>query len=123
MPWMAFIGHYPDVARAAAAQAPYGGLSAASTPILVPAVVLALVALGWRRGWYLAVPALWPAAVGNYGLVALPVLASMPLVAAAVSVPLPWVGPSAIVAQAVWTTSRRRIRGRSPSGVTAPAVG
>lgn len=100
MPWDAFARDLPAIAAHARDQAPFGGTSAFAFPILVPVVALALVRLGWRRGWYLAVPALWPAAQGNYGLVATPVLASMPTVAAAMSVPMPAVGAIGIVLQA-----------------------
>lgn len=106
LPWGAFISHaneYPDVLVAQT----WGGTSAARFLPLAVITALALIVMGWLRGWYLAVPALWPTNQMGYAVIALPVLRDLPLVAVAVAVPIvPFVGPLAIIASAVWFSSR-----------------
>lgn len=84
--WAAFIGTAGGVAGAIALQT-NGGLSAAVSPGLFILAGAGLIALGPKRGGWLIVPALWPNAPFAYALLALPVLADMPLIAAALASP------------------------------------
>ena len=68
-------------------------LSAWGNPILLVLTVPALVSLGWRRGWYYAVPALWPSSQLHYAAMTLPAI--KPIAAAA------WCTPIGIIAEAV----------------------
>ena len=58
------------------------GVSATAIPMLVPLVAVLLILVGRRRAAWLLVPFLWPSAQHHYASMALPVLGSMPLVAA-----------------------------------------
>jgi hypothetical protein len=84
--WGAFIGNAGGVAAAMSLQT-NGGLSAAVSPGLVLLAAAGLVALGRRRAAWLIVPALLPNAPMAYAVLALPVLAGMPLVAAVLASP------------------------------------
>jgi hypothetical protein len=99
MPWGTFLRHLPDFVEPTIAQT-NGGTSAASFPLLALATAVALAVLGWRRGWYLLVPALWPLNAAGYSIVSMPVLGPLPLIAAAIAIPIPCVGPVAIIAAA-----------------------
>jgi hypothetical protein len=109
MPWGAFLTHLADLAQQASAQTG-GGSSAASFLPLAVVTAIALAVLGWRRGWYLFVPALWPLNATGYSVVSMPVLGAIPFVAAAVSIPVPYLAPVVIIATAI-VTFRRRERG------------
>jgi hypothetical protein len=84
--WGAFIGTAGGVAAAITLQT-NGGLSAAVSPALFILAGAGLIALGPKRGAWLIVPALWPNAPFAYALLALPVLADMPLIAATLASP------------------------------------
>jgi hypothetical protein len=84
--WATFIGTAGGVAAAIHLQT-NGGLSAAVSPGLFLLAGAGLIALGPQRGAWLIVPALWPNAPFAYAVLALPVLAEMPLVAAALASP------------------------------------
>jgi len=100
MPWGQYLGHWEDV-QAALRQEGFG-IADASPSIVSVVTVGALVILGRRRAGYLAVPSLWPSAHFHYATVAIPVLASVPLVAAAASmVGVPIAIHVAIIATAV----------------------
>ena len=101
MPWGAFLSHLSELGAAAFAQS-HGGTSATSFWPLAVVTVAALASLGWRRGWYLAVPALWPANQVGYAMVSLPVLGPLPFIAAGIAAPIAYVGPLAIIATAAW---------------------
>jgi hypothetical protein len=113
LPWRAFLSHLPELVAAAQVQSE-GGTSAATYLPLAIATVVALIVIGWRRGWYMAVPVLWPANQVGYAVVSLPVLGSMPLMAAAVAIPLPYLGAVAIIATAF--VSPRSRSGQPSSG-------
>lgn len=102
-----FLSHIAEFPGRAVAQSG-GGMSAWGAPLMMAATLVALILLGWRRGWYLAVPGLWPGSQAGYAMVAMPVLATMPLVAVGVSSHIPLAGPVAIIATALWL---RRVRG------------
>lgn len=75
-----------------------GGQSAASVPWLIPIAAICLLLLGRRRAAWLLVPALWPLTQGYYNVIALPVIAEVPLVALAIAANnLPEVIPGLIV--------------------------
>lgn len=82
----AFLANLPGVAQALSSQA-NGGMSAAVSPGLFLIAAVGLVVMGRRRAAWLIVPALWPAAPLSAAALALPVLAEMPLVAAALASP------------------------------------
>jgi len=105
MPWGTFLSHLRDLVEPTIVQT-NGGTSAASFLPLALVTAGALAVLGWRRGWYLFVPALWPLNATGYSVVSMPVLGAMPVVAAAISIPVSYVGPVAIIALAVWTFRR-----------------
>jgi len=84
--WAAFIGNTGGVSAAMSAQT-NGGLSASVSPGLLVLATVGLVALGRTRAAWLIVPAIWPNAPLAYAALALPVLADMPLVAAALASP------------------------------------
>ncbi len=52
LPWGMFLRHLPDLVEPSAIQS-NGGTSAASYLPLAFATAVALIVLGWRRGWYL----------------------------------------------------------------------
>ena len=68
-------------------------LSAWGSPLLLVLTVPALISLGWRRGWYYAVPALWPSSQLHYAAMTLPAI--RPIAAAA------WCTPAGVIAEAV----------------------
>ena len=84
--WGLFLANLPGIAAASSSQA-NGGLSAAVSPGLFLLAAAGLVGLGPRKAAWLIVPALWPSAPLSYACLALPVLAEMPLVAAALASP------------------------------------
>lgn len=77
-----------------------GGLSALAVPWLVPAGVLGLALLGRKRAAWLIVPALWPDTQLYYAVIALPVLARMPLVALSLAIPVPGLVVAGMLGQA-----------------------
>jgi len=61
-----------DPGAVIASQSP--NLSAWGRPLLLVLTVPALISLGWRRGWYYAVPALWPSALLHYAAMTMPAI-------------------------------------------------
>ena len=93
-----------------------GGQSAAAVPPLVPIAIVCLFLLGRRRAAWLLVPALWPFSQGYYGVIALPVLAEVPLVALAMATNnLPIIIPGLIVVGLVAQVIAERLRSPLPS--------
>jgi hypothetical protein len=84
--WAAFLGNLPSISTAWATQT-NGGLSAAVGVGLVLVTALALALIGRRRAAWLILPALMPNSTLAVAALALPVLAEMPLVAAALASP------------------------------------
>jgi len=74
-------------------------LSAWGNPILLALTIPALISLGWRRGWFYAVPALWPWAQLHYATMALP--AVRPIAGFALCTPV------GVIAEAVVDRVRR----------------
>ena len=105
MPWGTFLSHLRDLVGPTIVQT-NGGSSAASLAPLAVVTAGALIVLGWRRGWYLFVPALWPLNATGYSVVSMPVLGAMPFVAAAISIPVPYLAPVVIIATALVTLRR-----------------
>jgi hypothetical protein len=84
-PWQPFISELPIINANLARQA--RGDSVFGEPLLMVVAVLALAALGWRRGLWLSVPVLWPYAQPIYKTMSVPALS--PLVAIFWSIPIP----------------------------------
>jgi hypothetical protein len=89
-------------------------LSAFGTWLFLPAA-LALVALRGRGTSWLTVPVLWPATQLHYSSLALPVVASRPLLAAAFSLGIPGFAPAAVIAWAAYSGARHRWPLRTPA--------
>lgn len=86
-----------------------------STPLWVlPLAVLGLGLLGRQRGGWLIVPALWPDSQLYYGVLALPVLATMPIVALSMTLPVPGLLAVGMVVQGVILAGRGRTMGDTP---------
>ena len=98
--WPAFVAERGHIANVLHAQA--GGLSAWSVPWTIPIALVALALLGRERAAWLLVPALWPDTQLYYAVLALPVIAGMPIVAAATALPIPGLIVAGLAAQAVW---------------------
>lgn len=100
--WPAYIQDLDRIAGLLVSQSE-GGMSVASVPILVPFAALSLIVLGRRRAAWLLVPVLWPNTQLHYAVIALPALASTPLLAAALTVPgAPLAVAVGIMAQAAY---------------------
>jgi hypothetical protein len=125
LPWRTYISHAADLVAPAIAQS-NGGISAASFLPLAVATAATLALLGWRRGWYLSVPGLWPLNVTGYSVVSMPVLGAMPIVAAAIAIPVSYLGPVVIIGASL--AARRTHHGgpprkpRQPAATDAPRV-
>ena len=94
-----------------------GGFSATATPLLLPAIVIAITVLYWldrpRAGW-LAVPGLWPSSQFHYGTLYMPVADRWTVWLMAV--PLGWMAPAVVILLAAVTLIRhRRHRGALPT--------
>jgi hypothetical protein len=119
LPWALYLGHWNDVQSALREEG--FGIADASPSIVSVFTVGALAILGRRRAGYLAVPSLWPSAHFHYATVTIPVLASVPLVAAGASmVGSPVAINVAIIATAVLISLGKTRRGEP---ATAPASG
>ena len=93
--WPGYLSHFTELQTVLSSQS-VGGLSAWGTPFVVPvAVVLALI--GRKASAWLAVPLLWPSTQLHYSSMALPALATRPLLAAAFSVANPLLAPVAFL--------------------------
>ena len=106
-----FISQAGEVASVLEAQAV--GLSAWGTWLLLP-TILALVVVRGRGSSWLAVPALWPDTQLHYSCLALPVVATRPLLAAALSLGVPGLIPASVIAWAVAIAVRRRLQAQPP---------
>ena len=82
-------------------------LSAWGNPLVLAFTVPGLFLLGWRRGWYYAVPALWPWTQLHYAVMAIPAI--RPVAAAA------WCTPVGVIAEALVDSVRGVVsrRGRA----------
>lgn len=105
LPWGTFLAELDRVRAVLEDQA--ANLSAWAYPVLIPASVLALASLGLRRAAWLAVPVLWPSSQIHYALVSLPVVAGVPLLAVAFSLPLPGAPAVGVICLAAWLLLRR----------------
>ena len=112
LPWSAYLQRLPEISERLAVQS-IGGMSATAIPVLLPIAVAALLLLGRRATW-LVVPSLWPSSQWYYGVIALPSLARTPLVAAAMSIPIPGLIVAGLAAQVAWD----RVAPRYRSGAT-----
>jgi hypothetical protein len=106
LPWTTYFQALPTISERLAVQS-IGGMSALAIPVLIPIAVAALLMLGRRAAW-LTVPALWPSTQWYYGVIALPALPTAPLVAAAMSIPVPGIIVLGLAAQVVWERFRAR---------------
>jgi len=86
-----WLAHDPGAILAS--QGPSLTLSAWGNPVLFVITSIALVSLGWRRGWYYAIPALWPSAQLHYASMTLPAI--RPVAA------LAWCTPIGVIAEAL----------------------
>jgi hypothetical protein len=108
--WPTFLAEREHVSTILGANA---GTSATAVPWMVPVAILCLVLLGRRRAGWLLIPALWPLTQPYYAVMALPVLAELPLVAVALAIPI----PGLVVAGMAGHVTIERIRLRSPAPV------
>ena len=116
--WPLFLSKL-DVVRAVLDDQTGGGKSAAAIPVLIPIAVACLFLLGRRRAAWLMVPALWPYSQTYYAVVALPVLAEVPLVAVALAIDWKAIVVVGLVAQVIL---ERLLRDRRPAWRAAPAA-
>lgn len=103
LPWRDFIAADPGGTLLAQSG---GGNGAWAIPWVIPAVVIALLYLGRKRGAWLVVPALWPASQLHYSVVALPGIDRAFGVVAAL--PIPGSPAIAVVVSAIAEGVRRR---------------
>ena len=95
--------------------------SAWRLPILVPPTLLALWILRRKGGEWFAVPAVWPATQFYYLSMALPVAAKLPLVAAALALPVPLMTPIVVMVLAgLQVLGDRRDRAVAPGNDVQP---
>lgn len=72
-----------------------------SAPLwMVPFALLGLVLLGRQNAAWLIVPVLWPSTQPYYAVIALPVLARMPLVALSLAIPVPGLAVAGMLLEA-----------------------
>jgi hypothetical protein len=108
--WPQYLRDFGSINEALTAQAK-GGQSALAVPWLIPIAIVCLALLGRRRAAWLLVPALWPATQGYYGVIALPVIAEVPLVAIAMALNnVPIIVPGFIVTGLVAQVVVERLR-------------
>jgi len=105
--WPTFMAEREHVSTVIVANA---GTSATAVPWMMPVAILCLVLLGRRRAGWLLIPALWPFTQPYYAVMALPVLAELPLVAVALAIPI----PGLVVAGMAGHAALERIGFRSP---------
>ena len=99
--WIVFLGQFGSVFGKLSEQS-MGGLSASGTWLMVP-TALALFSLRGRGASWLAVPGLWPYTQLHYSCIALPIVATSPLLAFLFSFGIPALPPIAIVIFATQT--------------------
>lgn len=104
LPWSLFVSELTTIAGTLARQ--NAGDSVFGQPILMVIGVIALVAIGWRRGLWLAVPVLWPSAQPIYKVASVPMLS--PVIALFWALPIPGATLAGVVAQAVLAEIGRR---------------
>jgi hypothetical protein len=119
LPWQTFFASQADIS---AAFARWGDpVSAVGDPLLMGITLLALLSLGWRRGWMLAIPGLL-AMQPHYLLFALPVLSGSRLLAASTTFAVPHLAAGGVVFYAIIERCRQvldRLRGATPGKVGA----
>lgn len=113
--WPRFLSKL-DVIQALLVEETGGGRSAAAIPWLIPIAAVCLFLLGRRRTAWLVVPALWPYSQLYYAVIALPIVAEVPLVAVALAMDLPGIVAAGLVAQVIV----ERLRGRDLGWQAAP---
>jgi hypothetical protein len=115
--WPTYLRNFSDLQQVLGSQAS-GGLSAWGTALIIP-VALSLVVMGRAAASWLAVPLLWPATQLHYSCLALPAVATRPVLAAAFSLGIPLVASVATICFAAYAGARllqtRFVRG-SPIG-------
>jgi hypothetical protein len=113
--WPAFIAARETVSQTFADQAD-SGFSATAVPLLIPVALVCLALLGRKRAAWLIVPVLWPFTQPYYAVLALPALASLPLTALSLTIPIPGLVVVGMAADLV----RERLldpRARRPNGI------
>lgn len=100
LPWQAFL-----TSGAETAIEQTSGFTAWTTPVLIPAVLLALIVLGRERSAWLTVPALWPHGQSTYAVTALPAI--HPILALALCWFHPLAAPFGIIAYGGWVAIGR----------------
>jgi hypothetical protein len=115
--WPLFLSKLDSI-RAVLDDQTGGGKSAAAIPLLIPIAVACLFLLGRRRAAWLIVPALWPYSQTYYAVLALPILAEVPLVAAALAIDWQGIVVAGLVAQVI---VERLLRDRRPAWRLAQA--
>lgn len=114
--WPLFLSKL-DTVRAVLDDQTGGGKSAAAIPMLIPIAVACLFLLGRRRAAWLVVPALWPYSQTYYAVLALPILAEVPLVAVALAIDWQAIVVAGLIAQVIL---ERLVRDRGPAWRSAP---
>jgi hypothetical protein len=104
LPWSTFIAELPMITQNLARQA--RGDSVFGDPLLMTIGAVALLALGPRRGLWLATPLMWPYAQPLYKVSTVPALS--PIVAAFWALPIPGLTLAGVVIQAVAVQIGRR---------------
>jgi hypothetical protein len=121
LPWTIFLSHWPEIGAALASQSGGGGLSVLATPLVLPIAIVAAVIIGRERLAWWSVPVFWPYTQWYYSSLALPGLASTPLAAMALCVPIPGAPAIAIaIAGAELVGRARRADPLRPQPVSEP---
>lgn len=119
LPWLAFFRELPQITATLSRQAV--GDSTYGHPLLMVLGLASLLALGVRRGAWLAVPVLWPYAQPIYKVMTIPVLS--PVLAVIWALPVPGATLAGVIVEAVLV--QLRSRGQLPNvlgGLLAPAA-
>ena len=85
LPWQRFLAEFGQITAALALHSE--DLSSFGEPIGMAIGVVALASLGWRRGWWLATPVLWPSTQLHYAAVSIPGLTRITALFFALPVP------------------------------------
>jgi hypothetical protein len=105
LPWTQFFNELPFISSTLARQS--HGESVFGQPILMGVAIVALLALGLRRGLWLSVPVLWPYAQPLYQVITAPALS--PLIAVCWALPIPGGTLAGIVLEALLLLASRRV--------------